>query len=176
MNKKFCYFSFNCHNNYDQSDFAYEFLASNKIFYKKFSYYWHVAFLSDSDISYLRLAINNIQILHEGAKLDKVLCHSNKMEYLPKNLEIDVLQIDGSCIHYIHPSIKCNMLIACTNQLYHIPKSISGYRFDFIKNYEQEKEKLDRMGEYAYYKEIEEICNTGIKNEIAKYETLLYSI
>jgi len=70
------------------------------------------------------------------------------------------LLISNTGIHYIHSSIKFNNLYIDDNCLYHIPKCVIYNSFSSygIKNYKQEREKLDTIGEEAYYKEIDEIC------------------
>jgi len=120
--------------------------------------YWHMAFLSEPDINYIKLSFPEIELIHEGGKYETLCLSGCYITSLPKNIEVDVLQIDYTDINYIHSSIKVNIFHSYENQLYyHIPK----YGFlpsKSIKNYKQEKEKLDTIGEEAYYKEIDEIC------------------
>jgi len=140
---------------YILNDFIVSEVITDKIGKKDFYYQ---TWLSESDINYIKLCSPNINLFHEGGNyLETTFIIKTTFKLLPKNITSNILDIRSSDIHYVHSSIKYNKLFTSIYQLYHIPK----YRYDSlyaIKNYKQEKEKLDRIGEEAYYKEIDEIC------------------
>jgi len=131
---------------------------------------WHMALLSEPDINYIKLSFPKTLIVHEGGKYDFLdLSNCNKITCLPKNIEVNEYYIVYTDIHYIHSTTTITGEIYARNsQLYHIPKHGKLYSTIIVKNYKQEKEKLDRIGEEAYYKEIDEICEKMYESEIAR--------
>jgi len=155
-------------------------LLGNKRF-KRISYSLFVTLLTSSDINYLKLSFPKLVLIYEGSTHKTLYLRNQRIDLLPKDIEVDFLLIERSDIHYIHPSIKVKEFDLSSEQLYHIPKSFNItysrrgavlqaneiYQAN-IRNFRFEEEKRDRMGEYAYYKEIEEICDGRIKNEISR--------
>jgi len=131
--------------------------------------YWHMALLSESDINYIKLSFPKIELVHEGGKYDYLNFNYTNIKVFPKNIEVDNLYLEyATGIHYIHSSIKINIFHSYDNQLYHIPKCViyDGFSSYGIKNYEQEKEKLLKLGEKEYYKIVDEQYEIIRKNHL----------
>jgi len=146
-------------------------LLGNSKIYIRLSLWMYKLFLDQNEINYLKLAFPDLEMFYEGCTLKNLMIRGYPNIVLPKNMNLETLDIYNSNIEFVDPSIKVEEIWCNKLQLYHFPLLYDktddrfylpiGYNTTYpfkIKDYDEQYKILMQSDKKKYLENISNIC------------------